>query len=252
MGTHTSPLTNPAPSVPSKHLPGKPSDTGIPSASGAYNGTGIATLGPGGVDNNYHLFYQHYDGRIKHLTSTDPRTANWVESPDSSTMPSNARNRTPLSSVVALDGIHLFYISVSHQLQEIQRSNNSQNWENGPLNSGLVPVSNSLGVSLYATSYTGAYTSHLGTSAYYVAYYVLSLYYGSKDGSIHLLSSDFNGTNWNDTYTFAGSSGTNGVAVGPSFGDYDGTFVATIEDSTSQIQVWIDSPDLGWIQGKSS
>ena len=80
MGTHTSLLPNPA--LPSKHLPSKSSDKGIPSASGAYNGTGIATLEPRGVDVTYHLFYQDYDGWIKNLTSTDPRTPSWVESPD--------------------------------------------------------------------------------------------------------------------------------------------------------------------------
>lgn len=247
MGTHFYFLTNPVLSIPSKNLPVNPLDTGISSASGAYNGTGIATLEPGDFDDSYHLFYQHYDGQIKHLTSTDPRTADWTESPDSDYLPSNARNRTPLFSVVTFDGIHLFYIDTLHRVQEKQRSNNSQDWLDGPLSSKMVPASNSLVVAFYATS-----VSFPANTRYLIyPYYSIYLYYGSNDGSVHELSSGRNGSIWNNTFTFAGSSSNSGIAIGPYFGDHAKDSLVTVDASSSQIQMWTNVPDLGgWVQGK--
>ena len=124
------------------------------SASGALNGSAISTIDAGTVDKSYHLFYQHYDGLVKHLTSPNPEEGNW----GSRNKIYNAKSRTPLANAVTSNGsesiIHLFYLDKNMILQEKLYSNTSQEWQDGSLGGYKIPISNSSMIALDANSFS--------------------------------------------------------------------------------------------------
>lgn len=204
-------------------------DLGTPSTSGAFNGTAISIIEPGEIDGLYHLFYQRYDGRLKHLVSPNPRVANWTESSDSKTLVSNARNRTPLvaiadSVIIPETKTHLFYVDVSNHIRQFILDNGSRQWQPSPLRLDNITTSDSLVIAL-DVSFSGRN---------------FDLYYGSDDGLVHELK---HGSM--DDYAFTGSSSNQGVAFRRHAG---GKQLFTVDKETSQIQLW----ERDWVQGKST
>ncbi|KAG7006784.1 phosphatidate cytidylyltransferase [Physcia stellaris] len=174
------------------------------SDSGAVNGSAISTIDAGTVDGSYHLFYQHFDGEVKHLTSPNPEEGDW----GSRNIISNALSRTPLANAVTSDGsvstVHLFYLDENMILQEKLYSNTSQKWQDGSLGGYKIPISNSSMIALDANSFSFAEHGDLG---------YIELFYTSNDSSLHQLQWTFGNGLWNDSYTIGESNGIYRVAV---------------------------------------
>ena len=214
-------------------------DLGSPSKYGAFNGTAISIIDRRELDDAYHLFYQHHDGRLKHLVSSNPRTENWTESQDSHTLASNARNRTSLTTVVDGHSLYLFYVDQNNHIQQVVYSNGSNTWQPGFKNPADNETSNTLLVALRAEQHPAEDL-------------VFTLYYGSNDGLVHEIL-------WGSTYSreikaFEKSSGCNGVVTEKA--SLIRRYVFTVDSELLQIQFWTnttypDSDDL-WTQGKST
>lgn len=174
------------------------------SASGALNGSAISTIGAGTVDGSYHLFYQRFDGQVKHLTSPNPEEGNW----GSQSIILNAQSRTPLANAVTFDGsvstIHLFYLDNDLILQEKLYTNTSQKWKDGSLGGYKIPISNSSIIALDANSFAFGEHEDLGH---------IEVFYTSNDSSLHQLQWTFGNGLWNDSYTLGESSAIVRVAV---------------------------------------
>ena len=219
-------------------------DLGSPSKSGAFNGTAISIIDRRELDDAYHLFSQHHDGRLKHLVSSNPRTENWTESRDSHTLASNARNRTPLATVVDAHSLYLFYVDTNNHIQQVVYSNGSNKWQPGFRN----PADNETSNTLLIASNTLLVA--LRAERHPVEELVFKLYYGSNDGLVHEII-------WGSTYSretkaFERSSGCNGVITMQA--SVMRRYVLTVDSELLQIQFWTnttypDSDDL-WIQGK--
>ena len=174
------------------------------SDSGALNGSAISTIVAGTVDGSYHLFYQHFDGEVKHLTSPNPEEGDW----GSRNIISNALSRTPLANAVTSDGsvstVHLFYLDKNMILQEKLYSNTSREWKDGSLGGYKIPIPNSSIIALDANSFSFAEHGDLG---------YIELFYTSNDSSLHQLQWTFGNGLWNDSYTIGESNGIYRVAV---------------------------------------
>lgn len=174
------------------------------SASGALNGSAISTIDAGTLDGSYHVFYQHFDGQVKHLTSPNPEEGNW----GSHNIISNAQSRTPLANAVTSDGsvstIHLFYLDKNMILQEKLYSNTSQKWQDGSLGGYKIPISNSSMFALDANSFSFAQHGHVSN---------IEVFYTSNDSSMHQLQWTFGNGLWNDSYTIGEANGIYRVAV---------------------------------------
>lgn len=197
------------------------------------------------LDDNYHMIYQQFDRRLKHLVSHDPKAANWTESHDSVTMASDARERSPLVAAAAPDGYHVYYIDTSNYVRESHLANNSQDWADGILSCYNVSTSSSLVVGLDIQ-----YSLQHGSSG---DFYEMSLFYGSEDGSVHQMVSEINGSTWKESYIFRGSSGSNAINIGYlNATEDDFKFVLmSIGTSTSQIELWLWSGfPTSWNHGK--
>ena len=244
-------------------------DLGSPSTSGAFNGTAISTINRYELDDAYHLFYQHYDGRLKHLVSPNPRIENWTESSDSRTLPSNTRDRTPLATFIDGDSLYLFYVDNSHRVQHATYLNGSQKWQrsqrwqpwlgsprvNGTSNTLLV-ASDTLLIAFEAERESGEEPW-------------ISFLYGSDDGLVHkIYLYYYNTTSYylSDNQAFARSNGCSGVVSLTAQGDVDLRYIFTVDRESLQIQSWtniaahtssgfwgnisVPSSDDPWIQGK--
>ena len=206
-------------SLRSKHRPRVADlDLGPPSTSGAFNGTGISIIKRGDFDDYHHLFYQDFGGQIKHLTSPNPRVTNWTESGDSVTIPSNARNRTPIATANGGGGIHLFYVDDTHQIREQFLPKNPRNWiELYHPRSDNRTTSDSLVVALDVYVLTPHPENTIPR---------LLLSYRSADSSVHQVVSNTFST------VLPNSKGSGTVGV------YNDTQLLTIDDQTLQIQLW--------------
>ena len=221
-------------------------DLGSPSKSGAFNGTAISIIDRRELDDEYHLFYQHHDGRLKHLVSSNPRTENWTESRDSHTLTSNARDRTPLATVVDSHSLYLFYVDKNNHIQQVVYSNGSHEWQPGFRNPADSETSNTLLVASDTLLVALKAERHPADDL------VFTLYYGSDDGLVHEIL-------WGSTYSretnaFANSSGCNGVVTEQ--GSLIRRYIFTVDSELLQIQSWTndsypDSDDL-WYPGKST
>ena len=215
------------------------------SASGALNGSAISTIEAGTVDKSYHLFYQHYDGLVKHLTSPNPEEGNW----GSRNIIFNARSRTPLANAVTTDGsvstIHLFYLDKNMMLQEKLYSNTSQEWQDGSLGGYKIPISNSSMIALDTNSFSFAKQEDVGA---------IELFYTSNDSSLHQLQWTFGNGLWNDSYTLSDSSGIYRVAVERITTDHANELWTV--NGLQQIENWVAVDDSGygrlWSQRKIS
>lgn len=230
-------------------------DLGSPSKSGAFNGTAISIIDRREFDDAYHLFYQHYDGRLKHLVSSNPRMENWTESGDSDTLASNARDRTPLATVVDTHSLYLFYVDKNNHIQQVVYSNGSHKWQSGFRNPADNDTSNTLLVAS-DTLLVALGAEQPRAERRPAEELAFSLYYGSGDGLVRgiLWSSTF----LRETNAFTNSSGCNGVVTEQ--GGYTQGYIFTVDSELLQIQSWMTKstpewwgPDSNlWIQGKSA
>ena len=151
LGTRHTHTSQSAPTPPSATSTSSPTPTGDPdysiggayspeyySASGAFNGSGIAIASVNfGDDASIYVFFQKYTGEIvQYISHAD---GNWDEV---TTIATNARNSTPLSAVAYIvDEVatwHLFYIDKESYVRQRISSNESafetNIWSDGQLN----------------------------------------------------------------------------------------------------------------------
>ncbi|MCJ1479108.1 hypothetical protein MMC13_007792 [Lambiella insularis] len=200
--------TTGSPSSPTA-IPGStnPSPTGTPffSASGAYNGTGIAITNPMNSNDAAWVFFQDYKGALKY--SALDESGNW-----GSSMPlgvTGAANATSLAAITyqpsGLTVCHVFWADRTGTIQDVLYTNVSKSWFAGNISAQgwQVPLDSNDAMNVLWSSVLGKVRNVGGG---------LRLYAGGLDGLIHEYAYDQVTSTWDAGFTFDGTSGFSGAA----------------------------------------
>ena len=196
------------------------------STQGAFNGSGISLASANfGVDSTILVYYQDYTGDIK-VSVLDP-DGSW--SAASSTLTSDARNGTPISTVafVADEAAtwHAFYLDRNSYVRELINTNASSLednfWQNGPLNELNLKANDADRVGIqacYWAQFVGdadyAYTAPPATANSSQLHTVsgMHLWYADTDTSFQQYSWYSGANQWsNDNHTWNNLNGHAGV-----------------------------------------
>ncbi|MCJ1265760.1 hypothetical protein MMC22_005640 [Lobaria immixta] len=205
--SRTTPGRAPSPTLSSSVSSPTPSSSrpnGNDSTSGAFKGTGLVTISSQDNSKSSYLFFQHYSGQIRQLVSHNMNA--WTGGSNSDVIVgSNARNGTPLTVGSYIEDkilwSHLFYIDTSNFLQDLVRSNESDEWQKGTLGELQIATSESATVGLYASP--TRFESNID----------MLLYYGTKDNLVQELTYSSTNQSWQSGFSFAKSNGNSGIQL---------------------------------------
>ena len=192
------------------------------SKSGAFNGTGMATMNPANGNDGTWLVYQDYTGDIRYTRYS--LSGAWQSS--QSLGIKDAANASSLAAVsyqapgrvlvsfpimtsritmkITTFQYRVFYIDVSGTIKDIIMSNTTSNWDIGNIANNNFKAPPERGVALSVT---------LGSSNYGLNQTGpgLRLYAGGYDGLIHEYGFDQNTDIWKAGYAFPATNGYSGV-----------------------------------------
>ncbi|KAI8937058.1 hypothetical protein NX059_006277 [Plenodomus lindquistii] len=110
------------------------------SRRGAFNGTGMALAGESwntGQRRIFTLYFQHHTGDIRFMQYTTDRK--WIGGTKAETVASDVKDASPISAVSyavnATQHFHVFYLNKNNTVQQLTRTNETDIWLPGPLNS---------------------------------------------------------------------------------------------------------------------